>query len=91
MYDANDIVSTEGERTLNITPPADYADRAAGARPAPIEKKITLDINGSGAIDVSGGVSDDTILGLLRTHVEPILLDIINRERFEEGDLAYEF
>lgn len=54
------------------------------------EKRIILEINGSGSIDVTGA-DEDTILDVLTRHVKPVLMNIIKGEIFEEGDLAYDF
>lgn len=54
------------------------------------EKRIIIEINGSGSIDATGA-DEDTILDVLIRHVKPVLMDIIKGEFFEEGDLAYDF
>lgn len=71
---------------------------SSGGRSAPSEeggadcseKRIILEINGSGSIDATGA-DEDTILDVLIRHVKPVLMDIIKGEIFEEGDLAYDF
>lgn len=70
----------------------------SGNRPTPSEesggdrseKRIILEINGSGSIDATGA-DEDTILDVLTRHVKPVLMNIIKGEIFEEGDLAYDF
>lgn len=54
------------------------------------EKRIIIEINGSGSIDATGA-DEDTILDVLTRHVKPVLMNIIKGEIFEEGDLAYDF
>lgn len=54
------------------------------------EKRIILEINGSGSIDATGA-DEDAILDVLIRHVKPVLMNIIKGEIFEEGDLAYDF
>lgn len=54
------------------------------------EKRIILEINGSGSIDATGA-DEDTILDVMTRHVKPVLMNIIKGEIFEEGDLAYDF
>lgn len=54
------------------------------------EKRIILEIIGSGSIDATGA-DEDTILDVLTRHVKPVLMNIIKGEIFEEGDLAYDF
>lgn len=53
-------------------------------------KRIILEINGSGSIDV-GGMNEESVLDILMRHAKPVLMSIIKGEIFEEGDLAYDF
>lgn len=53
-------------------------------------KRIILEINGSGSIDV-GGINEESVLDILTRHAKPVLMSIIKGEIFEEGDLAYDF
>lgn len=53
-------------------------------------KRIILEINGSGSIDV-GGADEETVLGILTRHLRPVLMDLIKGEIYEEGELAYDF
>lgn len=57
-------------------------------------KRILLEIAGSGAIEVaggSGGADKETILEVLYEHLKPVLMNIIQSEIYEEGELSYEF
>lgn len=61
-------------------------------RQAAAEKRITLEIAGSGAIQIDGrGADKESILGVLYEHIKPALLSIIQGEIFEEGELSYEY
>ena len=53
-------------------------------------KRVILEINGSGSIDV-GGMNEESVLDILTRHAKPVLMSIIKGEIFEEGDLAYDF
>lgn len=53
-------------------------------------KRVILEINGSGSIDV-GGMNEESVLDILTRHTKPVLMSIIKGEIFEEGDLAYDF
>ena len=53
-------------------------------------KRIILEINGSGSIDV-GGMNEESVLDILTRHAKPVFMSIIKGEIFEEGDLAYDF
>lgn len=57
-------------------------------------KRILLEVAGSGAIEVaggSGGADKETILEVLYEHLKPVLMNIIQSEIYEEGELSYEF
>lgn len=53
-------------------------------------KRIIIEINGNGSIDV-GGMNEEFVLDILTRHAKPVLMSIIKGEIFEEGDLAYDF
>lgn len=53
-------------------------------------KRIIIEINGSGSIDV-GGMNEESVLDILTRHAKPVLMSIIKGEIFEEGELAYDF
>lgn len=53
-------------------------------------KRIIIEINGSGSIDV-GGMNEEFVLDILTRHAKLVLMSIIKGEIFEEGDLAYDF
>ena len=57
------------------------------------EKHILIDIAGSGKIEVGGkqGISKETVLELLSQHLKPVLMNIIQNEIYEEGELSYEY
>lgn len=85
------------ETPVNTTAPA--ADDAKQEAPAATSdtpsigetvKRIILEINGSGSIDV-GGADEETVLGILTRHLKPVLMDLIKGEIYEEGELAYDF
>lgn len=85
------------EATVNTTAPAasDAQQEApASSSDAPsigeTVKRIIIEINGSGSIDV-GGMNEESVLDILTRHAKPVLMSIIKGEIFEEGDLAYDF
>lgn len=85
------------EAPVNTTAPAasDAQQEAPAATPdAPsigeTVKRIILEINGSGFIDV-GSMNEESVLDILTRHAKPVLMSIIKGEIFEEGDLAYDF
>lgn len=85
------------EAPVNTTAPAasDVQQEApASSSDAPsigeTVKRIIIEINGSGSIDV-GGMNEESVLDILTRHAKPVLMSIIKGEIFEEGDLAYDF
>ena len=80
-------VSTENSAAFRSGNQPTPSEESGGDRS---EKRIILEINGSGSIDATGA-DEDTILDVLTRHVKPVLMNIIKGEIFEEGDLAYDF
>lgn len=80
-------ISTEGSAASSSAGRSDPSEEGGGDRS---EKRIILEINGSGSIDATGA-DEDTILDVLTRHVKPVLMNIIKGEIFEEGDLAYDY
>lgn len=80
-------ISTEGSAAPSSAGRSAPSEEGGGDRS---EKRIILEINGSGSIDATGA-DEDTILDVLTRHVKPVLMNIIKGEIFEEGDLAYDF
>ena len=80
-------ISTEGSAASSSAGRSAPSEEGGGDRS---EKRIILEINGSGSIDATGA-DEDTILDVLTRHVKPVLMSIIKGEIFEEGDLAYDF
>ena len=88
---------TTEEAPVNTTAPAasdaqQEAPAATSDAPSIGEtvKRIIIEINGSGSIDV-GGMNEESVLDILTRHAKPVLMSIIKGEIFEEGDLAYDF
>lgn len=80
-------ISTEGSAASSSAGRSAPSEEGGGDRS---EKRIILEINGSGSIDATGA-DEDTILDVMTRHVKPVLMNIIKGEIFEEGDLAYDF
>ncbi|MDO4301638.1 MAG: phage tail tape measure protein [Clostridia bacterium] len=54
------------------------------------EKNIVLRLEGGGEIKIPKTLNKEDIVKLVSENIEPILLDIIHQELFEEGDGTYE-
>lgn len=79
-------------QTTEEAAPAEEAPASSSDAPSIGEtvKRIIIEINGSGSIDV-GGMNEESVLDILTRHAKPVLMSIIKGEIFEEGDLAYDF
>ncbi|MCD7810360.1 MAG: hypothetical protein LUG91_00690, partial [Ruminococcus sp.] len=54
------------------------------------DKKITLEIEGKGNIQLQGGKADEeTMLAFLYEYLKPVLSEILRQEVYEEGDFSY--
>ena len=62
-------------------------------RPTEQVKHILLELAGSGTIEVEGnnGTDKATILEVLSEYIKPVLMNIIQSEIYEEGELSYEY
>lgn len=85
-----DALSGRREQPLQV-----YAGDGSSGKEKPSEqvKRILLEIAGSGAIEVGGGggVDKETVLEILYDHLKPVLMNIIQGEIYEEGELSYEY
>lgn len=55
------------------------------------KKTIRLEINGGGTIDVNGSMDEETVVGILQSHLKPVLTSIVKQEIYEEGEQSYDF
>lgn len=57
------------------------------------QKHILLEIAGSGSIEVGGnqGISKETVMEMLYEHIKPVLMNIVQNEIYEEGELSYDY
>lgn len=84
-----EILSRDTGSDTLFAPPEEQSDGEAGNG----DKTITLKIEGAGEMKVggSGGVSKEDVVGILLENVKDALMNIIQQEILEEGDMAYEF
>lgn len=88
------ILSAINNRSIETSRGADMPDREperGETRESGSDKRLTLEINGNGAITVDKGADKATILSVLVENVKPVLMDLIKEEILEEGELAYDF
>lgn len=55
------------------------------------EKRIVLEINGTGNIGISKNMDQDRVVEILQNNMKPILYALLSEEIFEEGRLSYEY
>lgn len=85
-------LESRNEQPLQILANTDTSDGRENASEQ--VKRILLEIAGSGAIEISGNggsVDKESILEVLYDHLKPVLMNIIQGEIYEEGELSYEF
>ncbi|MCL1859035.1 MAG: hypothetical protein FWF92_07345 [Oscillospiraceae bacterium] len=78
---------------LNIPVPEnpEYSSREIRENRDYAEKKISIDINGTGEIKVSGDLNDEEVWEIVAPRIKPEFIKIVRQEVFEEGDRAYNF
>ncbi len=84
------IIGKQGSKVFP-TAETDKIVNAVGGGGTSGDKKVTIDINGSGSIVVDKSVDKQSILETIQQNLKPILLNLISQEILEEGDLSYEF
>ncbi len=79
------------EKPLYVAPPQETQASAAAPTSSKqqSEKRIYIDIGGSGKIEISGGMNKTQVMEILTEKLKPVLLDIIAQDAFEEGDDTY--
>lgn len=56
------------------------------------ERRVYLEIEGKGNLELTGGkVDEETLLAFLYDYLKPVLAEIVTQEIFEEGDSRYEY
>lgn len=91
--DETEKILTQAKEPYIISVPENFgmppaADKTSGEVS---EKKITLEIAGSGEISVDSSMNEEQVVTLLYANIKPVLLGIIKQEVYEEGDRSYEY
>lgn len=79
------------ERAPMVIMPNEDNSNADNRNASSRDKKITIELNGSGNIKVSKGADKKEVLSLLEENLKPVLMNIISTEIYEEGDDSYEY
>lgn len=83
----------EKRQPLQVFANTEKGNESGRTKAAEQVRRILLEIAGSGAIEITGGggIDKETILEMLYDHLKPVLMNIIQSEIYEEGELAYDF
>lgn len=84
-----DALSERRREPIWSVPETDIGDRNNGGTGN--VKRIFLEIGGNGSIEISGGTDRNTVLEILTENLKPVLMNIIQGEIYEEGELSYEY
>ena len=91
----NAVGNEQGTTTAYIPPELYYAGgggNEATGRETGGSKKIVLEIEGKGNLNLTGGGADkEAMLSFLYEYMKPVLMEIVSEEVFEEGDDSYEY
>lgn len=85
------IIKGSSERPLYVPPGESGApqnDNQPGAVPC---RKIELEINGKGKIEMKSGTDKNEVVKIMQENLKPVLYEIVSTEFFEEGERAYEY
>ena len=80
-------IETEGEPTRDRI----VESRAPAGSGTEDTKRIFLEINGTGAIEIGSRTDRDEVLEILEENIRPVLVGILEQEIYEEGERSYEF
>ena len=85
------IIKGNSDRPLYVPPGESGApqnDNQPGAVPC---RKIELEINGKGKIEMKSGTDKNEVVKIMQENLKPVLYEIVSEEFFEEGEYAYEY
>ncbi len=53
------------------------------------EKKISIEINGSGSVNMGGSADKESAVNFLCENIKPVLMNLLKTEIYEEGEASY--
>lgn len=84
---SNILARSNGGKDFYVSPPEE-----ADSRGGPNEKTVVLRIEGAGEMKVGGGgISKGDVVNVLVENMRGVLMNILQQEIMEEGELSYEF
>lgn len=82
----------DDDEPISISPNmSPKADTGAGGDEKKSSKEINININGSGNLRVSGGITKDDVVAILLEKARDIISEIVEEDILVEGDGAYEY
>lgn len=88
--DAGRMLGIGGIQDAQAVQPAGMA-RGIAQPAVNSERTVNVNINGKGAIAVSGGITKEQVVDVMLEKARDVFLSILNEEIMEEGDLSYDF
>ena len=88
VYTADETADIVGHGSLNdefYIAPAEADEHPAASG----DRTVTLKLEGAGEMKVRGGVNKEDLLDFIVGNIKGILMDILEEEILEEGDLSY--
>ena len=85
------IIKGNSDRPLYV-PPGESGAPQSGNKPEAVPcRKIELEINGKGKIEMKSGTDKNEVVKIMQENLKPVLYEIVSEEFFEEGEYAYEY
>ena len=85
---SSELTNLSEQRSMYIAPPKE-SDIFDNTETSVIDKKISLEISGSGKIEIPNSFNRSDVLNIMIENIKPVLIDIIEQEKFEGGDEAF--
>lgn len=77
------------EKPLSISPPVQSLQDTSYTEIK--NRTVTVKIEGAGGINVGAGANKEEVVNIMIHNIRPVLMNILQQEIFEEGDLSYDF
>ncbi|MEG1894645.1 MAG: phage tail tape measure protein [Oscillospiraceae bacterium] len=91
--ETDNIISGMAREQYNTAVPSnlDIGESRQAENSGSTNKKITLEIAGSGELSIDSSMSEEEVIAILYNHVKPVLASIIKQEIYEEGEKSYDY
>ena len=90
--ETNKILSAINDQPLYIPPSeSPVSKQIEKISETTSRKEISLNINGSGSINVTGGVDKEQVVEIVLDNLRPAILNLLSQEVFEEVEGSYDY